>query len=103
MVGLCTMIGVLGGVVTLLVIVATGNMYMTLSPALLVRDFNMENKVHLLLASLNAITIWYIGVLSVGLSKLTGRSFGAAALWLYGGWIVLRAGVIFSGLGGSGM
>ena len=56
-----------------------------------------------MLSSLNLVTLWYVGVLSVGLSKLTGKPFLTAALWLYGIWAVLRAGIIFSGLGGSGM
>jgi len=103
MVGLCTMIGVLGGVVSMLLIVATGNMYATLGPALLIRDYDLGNKMHLVLSSLNLMTIWYIGVLCVGLSRLTGKSFMTAALWLYGSWAVLRAGIIFSGLGAGGM
>jgi len=103
MVGLTTMISVLGGIVTLLVILVKGNMHMTLSPALLIRNFDMENKLHLILASLNVITIWYVGVLCVGLSKLAGKSFAVVALWLYGGWAVLRVGIILSGLGRSGM
>jgi len=103
MVGLCTMIGVLGGIISMLVIVATGNMYMTPGPALLIREYDLENKMHLLLSSLNLVTLWYIGVLSLGLSKLTGKLFTTAALWLYGVWLVLRAGIILSGLGASGM
>ena len=103
MVGLCTMIGVLGGIVTMLIIVATGNMYMTPGPALLIRDYNLENKMHLLLSSLNLVTLWYIGVLSVGLSKLTAKSFATAAAWLYGIWLLVRGVIIFSGLGTSGM
>lgn len=102
-VGLCTMIGVLGGIVTLLVVVATGNMFMTPSPALLIPDFDTQNKIHLLVSSLNLVTLWYVGVLSMGLSKLTGKSFVTAALWLYGGWALLRVAIIFSGLGGTGM
>lgn len=103
MVGLCTMIGVLGGIIGMLVIVATGNMYATPGPALLIGDYDLENKIHLMLSSLNLVTLWYIGVLSVGLSKLAGKPLITAALWLYGGWAVLRAGIIFSGLGASGM
>lgn len=103
MVGLCTMIGVLGGIVGLLLIVAKGNMYMTPSPALLLGEFDVQNKTHLALSSLNIVTLWYVGVLSVGLSKLTGKSFAITALWLYGAWLVLRAGIILSGLGASGM
>jgi len=103
MVGLSTMIGVLGGIIGLLVIVATGNMYATPGPALLIQDYDLTNKTHLMLSSLNLVTLWYVGVLSVGLSKLTGKPFLTAALWLYGIWAVLRAGIIFSGLGGSGM
>lgn len=103
MVGLCTMIGVLGGIVVMLLVVVTGNMHATLSPALLMRDFDPANKLHLVLSSLNLVTLWYVGVLSVGLSRLTGKSFLAPALWLYGSWAVLRTGIILSGLGAAGM
>ena len=103
MVGLCTMIGVLGGIISLLLIVATGNMYVTPGPMLLIRDFDVNHKGHLVLSSLNLVTIWYIAVLSVGLSKMTGKLFTTVTLWLYGAWLLLRAGIILSGLGASGM
>jgi hypothetical protein len=103
MVGLCTMIGVLGGIVVMLLVVVKGNMHATLSPALLMRDFDPANKLHLVLSSLNLITLWYLGVLSVGLSRLTGKSFLTPALWIFGTWAVLRAAIILSGLGKAGM
>jgi hypothetical protein len=87
----------------LLVIVAKGNMYATLSPALFLEDYDVQNKTHLMLGSLNIVTLWYIGVLCVGLSKVSGKSLGTVALWLFGGWALLRAAIIFSGLGAAGM
>jgi hypothetical protein len=38
-----------------------------------------------------------------GLAKLSGVSFATAAAWLYGGWVVLRAGMVLSGGAATGM
>jgi hypothetical protein len=103
MVGLCTMIGALGALIQIFIIVATGNMHATLSPALLIGDFDIANRGHQALSSLNLITLWYTGVLSLGLARLTGRSFVSTAMWLFGAWLVLRAGMILSGLSAAGM
>jgi hypothetical protein len=101
--GLSLMIGVLGSVVTTLLIVIKGSMLVSLGPALLIDELQPDNKVHLLLLSVNVMTLWYLGVMAVGLAKLAGSTWLKPALWLYGLWAVLRLGIVFSGLGTQGM
>jgi len=101
--GLAGMIGVVGGIISMLLVVVTGNMFVTPGPALLLREFDPANKTHLLLAMLNVMTIWYIGVLAIGLSRLSGASVSRSALLLVVPWVSFRVALIFSGLGGQGM
>ena len=82
-VGLSGMVYVLGGVVSMFMVVIYGNMYMTPGPVLLLGRFNPANKVHLMLSALNVISLWYIGVLALGLSRLSGGGFVKSALWLH--------------------
>jgi len=51
-----------------------------------VSHFDQQNKVHLLLSALNVMSLWYLGVLSLGLARLTGASFWKPAVWLCGLW-----------------
>ena len=101
--GLGMMITVLGGIVGLLLVVAKGSMFVSCSPALLLNEFNPENKVHLALVALNLFTLWHLGVMSVGVSKLSGVSTAKAAGWLFGVWVVIKGAIIFSGIGAMGM
>jgi hypothetical protein len=98
--GLAGMINVLGGIVMMLLAVMMGSMAMTPGPVLLVHEFDPANKVHRLLGQLNLITIWYIGVLALGLSKLGRVSYGNAAVWLFGIWATLVALFTLIRLGG---
>lgn len=85
-VGLATMISVLGAVVSMLLAVIYANPAMTPSLVLFVSHFDPQNKVHLLLSALNVMTLWYIGVLALGMARLSRASFWKAVVWLYGLW-----------------
>lgn len=88
--GLSSMITVLGAVVTGLLVVITGNMYMNPGPVLLVaRDFQPANRAHLLLGMLNFFSYWHLFVLSLGLARLARISWLRAFLWLMGLWALL--------------
>ncbi len=102
-IGLSMMIGVLGGLVTTLLMVITGSMFANLGPVLLVSNFDPGNKVHLLISSVNVFTLWWLGVVALGLSRTSQLSFGKLALTLYGLWAALRLAIIYSGLGAGGM
>jgi len=98
--GLAGMINVLGGIVMMLLAVMMGSMAMTPGPVLLLHEFDPANKVHKLLGQLNLITLWYIAVLALGLSKLSRVSYGKAAVWLFGIWAALVAIFTVVRLGG---
>lgn len=101
--GLGMMIGVLGGIVGLLLVVAKGSMFVSCGPALLLSEFDPKNKVHLALVALNVFSLWHLGVMSVGVSKLSGVSAAKAAGWLFGVWAVIKGAIILSGISAMGM
>ncbi len=74
--GLGSMIVVLGAVVTVLLTAISGRMFMTPSLALLVNEFDVARKTHLLLAAVNVFYLWQMVVFAIGLSKLTDVPFG---------------------------
>ena len=97
--GVATMILVLGAVVTVLLTVITAKLGMTLSPALLVSDYDMKNKAHLALAAINVFSLWQIVVLASGLARLSGAGFVKSLLVLGIYWVVYCAFCILVGFG----
>jgi hypothetical protein len=95
--GLATMIMVLGAVVTILLTVITGKLGMTPSLALAVSDFDLKNKVHLLLAAVNIFSFWQIGVATCGLARLTGAPCSKALLLVFLYWLAFT--LFFVGIG----
>ncbi|MDB6064714.1 MAG: hypothetical protein JWR26_922 [Pedosphaera sp.] len=97
--GLTMMISALGGLVTMLLSVIYGTMGLTAGPVLLVAHFDPSNKVHAILAALDVMSLWYLGVLSIGLAKLSGSKFFKAAIWIfvlwYGTWAIFRLGPLW--------
>jgi len=89
-VGLAWMINILGGLVSMLLMVLTSRPEATLSPALLLSDFNPMSTVHACLGALNVFAFWFFGVLSLGLSRLTRQPWAKAAIWVFGAWIILK-------------
>ena len=97
--GLASMITVLGGLVTILLTVNLARMIATPSLALIVTDFDVTRKSHLMLGTVNLFYFWQIGVLSAGLAKLAGVSFLRALPPVLVCWILQELLLIFSGLG----
>ena len=94
-VGISNMINVVGTIVAMLLAVIYGDMSMTPGPALLIKPFDAANKVHLMLSALNLFSLWYVGVLSLGLARMTGADFSKTAGWLFGIWAALTFGPIW--------
>jgi hypothetical protein len=96
-------IGLLGGIVTLLMIVAMNSVYASPSAALgVMANYNRLDTTHRLLSSLNIFTIWEMIVLGLGLSKFSGKSMGVGigvAMGLWVAWVLLS---VFA-LGSLGM
>jgi Yip1 domain len=97
--GLAAMILVLGAVVTTLLTVITGKLGATLSPALLISDFNLKNKMHMLLAVVNVFNLWLVWVSAAGLSRLAGAPFGKALLIVGIYWLAYSLFFIAIGAG----
>lgn len=97
--GLAGMIAVLGGIVSLLLIVNLGKLFSTPSLALTISDFDEKNKSHLLLGAVNVFNFWLLGVMASGLARLAGVPFARAAFLVLGYWIIWSLCLIFIGLG----
>jgi hypothetical protein len=96
--GLANMILVLDVIIRTTLILITGNVFSTLSLALLIKDYDPQNTVHSLLAVVNVMTIWVLMIRSLGLARLTGAPLVKTAGWVFGIWCVLTGGLIGFGL-----
>ncbi len=101
--GLTTAITVLGAAVTILLTVIMGKLGMTPSLALLVSQFDLKRKTHLLLASANIFSFWHLGVAACGLSRVTGASFAKSLLLVGFYWIGFTLFFIVIGFGQMAM
>ncbi len=97
--GLGLMISVLGGVVTLLLMVNLPKLFATTDLALAVSDFDASRKSPLLLGAANVFSFWLIGVLSAGLAKLAGVPFMRAAWFVFAYWVIQES--LFVLMGGA--
>lgn len=103
MVGLSSVIGILGGIIAMLLVVAKGNMLVNLGPSLFIENIDITNKLHQVLISCNLLNFWYMGVMSIGLSRLSGACMAKSAGWIFGVWAIFKAIIILTGLGGGGL
>jgi hypothetical protein len=99
--GLAGMILVLDSIVRTLLVVGMNDIFVSPSLALFVRPFDPQNPKHTLLALVNVMIFWRLGVLSVGLARLSRASMAKAAVWVWGIWagytgLMLGAGFLFS-------
>lgn len=93
-VGLSSAISVLGMVVTLLLLLSFESIYATPSLALAVlENFDPENIVHSLFASVNVFTLWYLGVTAVGLGKVCDVAIGKASVPVFTLWAIFSVAV----------
>lgn len=93
-VGLCSIISVLGILVNLLLVVITGNLSMSLSLALMFQEYDPTDKIHALAAEVDLMRIWYISILAVAWSRLTHHPVATCGAWLFGIWLAFRVGWI---------
>jgi len=101
--GTTSWIGILGALITLLMMMGLGSMYASPSAALAVlSDFKPTDTMHRVLASLNVFSIWQVVVLGIGLSGYAQKPSGsgitvAVVLWVI--WVLITVFL----LGGLGM
>ncbi|MCX6144781.1 MAG: hypothetical protein NTZ35_16370 [Ignavibacteriales bacterium] len=97
-------IGMLGLIVTALLLMAFNSMYASPSAALAVlSNYSPKNSLHRLLTSLNVFSIWQMIVVGIGLSKFSGKSIGIGigssfALWFV--WVLISVFALAAMFGG---
>jgi len=97
--GLATVILVLGMILSTLIAVILGRLYVGTSLAFLVSDFDPAKRAHLLLGAANVIYFWHTAVLGLGLAKLSGASMAKALMVVFAYWILAEMILIAVGLG----
>jgi hypothetical protein len=94
--GIGSWIGVLGIVITMLMIVGLGNLFAGPNAAITIySSFDMENKVHRILGGLGIFSAWQAYATGIGLSALSGKSPMTGAGVAVGMWLAF---VILSSL-----
>ncbi len=93
--GLAAWIGVLGAIVTALMMLGFGSLYATPGLALtFFQEFDPTNKTHLLLSKIEIFGIWQALVLGVGLGKVTQKSVGSGVtvcVILWAVWMLITS------------
>jgi hypothetical protein len=89
--GIANWIGILGGIVTIMLMYLMNSMHATPSAALaVVSQYDVTNKVHKLLSSLDIFVFWQTVVIGIGLSSLASKKASSGivlALVLWAIWI----------------
>lgn len=100
--GLTAYFGAIDQLLTLLISLATGNMFASISPALLI-NADPTSTTFKLLTALNPISIWSMYVLSIGISKVSELSKEKALGVVFGLWLLWTLGTAFVKLPFAGM
>ena len=95
--GLANVIGMLDSVIRTLLILVMGSVFASPSLMLLVKGFDPQNTLHGALGAIEIFTLWSLGVLAVGLARLSGASLAKAAAWVFGIWVAYTG--FFIGVG----
>jgi uncharacterized membrane protein YuzA (DUF378 family) len=98
-VGLTFIISTLEVIVTMLMLFAFDRITATPSLALFVSNFDVTNKVHLLMSKMNVFTFWILAVTSIGLSKLFRRDLPKVLVLVAVLWILWTVITVFTGCG----
>lgn len=97
--GLSSWIGIVGGIITLLMVIAMGSLYASPSAGLAVlSSYDPTDDTHKILSALNIFSIWQAAVVGIGMSKLSGKPAGMGIGIAFGLWIAWVAITILLGL-----
>ena len=97
--GISSWIGVLGGIITLLLIVGLNSLAASPSAVLAVLgNYEATNDFHKVLSALNIFSIWQTAIIGIGLSKFSGKPAGTGIAVACGLWVLWIAVSIFLGL-----
>ena len=97
--GLASVILALGVILSTLLAVILGRLYVGPSLALLVSDFDPARRGHLLLGAANVVYFWHTGVLALGLAKLSAAPASRALIFVFSYWLLAEMLLIAVGLG----
>jgi hypothetical protein len=97
-VGLTFFIVTIESVVTTILSIGMNSIFASPSLALLISDFSIENKMHLLASSMNVFTFWTLTVTSIGLARLFQKDLPKVLVLVFALWILWILFTIF-GLG----
>ncbi len=98
-VGLTFLIGALEVIVTTLLMYAMDSIHASPGLGLLVKDFDITNKVHLALSKVNIFTLWSLIITGIGLSKLLRRDLPKVLVLVFALWVLYSVITIFTGIG----
>jgi len=87
-VGLSNLLSVLEAVAHWLLVAAMSNMFVSLSPALFLKDVDPTSLSFGILSSLSVIGLWCLAVRAIALSRLSGLSLMKSAVWVFGMWFL---------------
>jgi len=94
--GLAFMVQFLGSIVGALLSVMAGKVS-SLSLALLAPNADPRSLLHLCLAAVDLFNLWLVGVMAVGLSRLTGAPWSKALALTFGYWLVMTSVLVSFG------
>ena len=87
--GMSAWVGVLGALVTVLLIMGLSSLYASPSAALAVlSEYSPTNDTHKFLSAVNIFSVWQAAVVGIGLSKLSGKSLVVSLGASFGLWVV---------------
>ena len=97
--GISSWIGILGGIITLFMIVGLNSLAASPSAALAVLgNYESTNHFHKVLSALNIFSIWQVAIVGIGLSKLSDKSTGLGMSLAFVLWILWVAVSILLGI-----
>lgn len=91
--GLPLMIMAVGALVKGLLGAAMGNAFVSIGPAMLVKNFDATNMVHTSLLAIDVFAVWALALRAIGLAKLSEVSLLKALAWVFGIWIAITGGM----------
>jgi hypothetical protein len=96
--GIASWIGVLGYLVTILMVVGMETIFASPGAGLAIADYDPLNTTHKIISSLNIFSIWMAFVVGIGISKLADKPASSGLMVSFGLWIVWLAIAIPLGL-----
>jgi len=89
-VGLTSIISVLGTIATILLIAASGDSSAQPALSFLVSKLDHARPLYQIFATFNLFYLWSTMAFAIGLSRLCNVTFKEAAFWVFGYWMAVR-------------